>query len=138
MACWTSETLKGVYARLLERDVEFVVIGEQAVNLWSEHYSERSDLPQSEWQLFEPFSSRDLDCLGDSMDARDAGDALGVEAELYPPFSRTPVPNSGSLVVPLDHGSLLIHFIHTPYGTNPDEIRRTALALSFGRRSRYQ
>jgi hypothetical protein len=133
MASWTSETLKDVYTRLLERNVEFVVIGGQAVNLWSEHYSKSSDLPRSEWQHFEPFSSGDLDCLGDSMDARDAGDALGVEAELYPPFSRTPVPNSGSLVVPLDHGDLLIHFIHTPYGANPDEVRRTALALPIGK-----
>ena len=132
MASWTSETLKDVYARLLERDVEFVVIGGQAVNVWSEHYSKRSDLPYSEWERFEPFSSGDLDCLGDSMDARDAGDALGVEAEVYPPFSRTPVPNSGSLSVPLNHGNLLIHFIHTPYGANPDEVRRTALALSIG------
>jgi hypothetical protein len=132
MPSWTSETLKDVYARLLERDVEFVVIGGQAVNLWSEHYSKTSDLPRSEWQHFEPFSSGDLDCLGDSMDARAAGDALGVEAEFYPPFSRIPVPNSGSLVVPLDHGNLLIHFIHTPYGANPDEVRRTALALSIG------
>jgi hypothetical protein len=133
MASWTSETLKGVYARLLERDVEFVVIGGQAVNLWSEHYAERSNLPPSKWRRLEPFSSGDLDCLGDSMDARDAGDALGVEAELYSPFSRTPVPNSGSLMVPLEYGDLLIHFIHTPYGANPDEVRRTALALSIGK-----
>jgi len=33
MAPWTSETLREVYIRLLERDVEFVVIGGQAVNL---------------------------------------------------------------------------------------------------------
>jgi hypothetical protein len=133
MASWTSETLKDVYARLLERDVEFVVIGGQAINLWSEHYAERSDLPQSEWQRFEPFSSRDLDCLGGSTDARDAADALGVETELYSPFGRTSAPNSGSLMVPLDHGNLLIHFIHTPYGANPDEVRRTAIALSIGK-----
>ena len=95
MASWTSETLRAVYIRLLERDVEFVVIGGQAVNLWSRHYSQHSDLP-SEWQRLEPFSSRDLDCLGDSMDARDAGQAFGVEVELYSPFGRTAGPNSGS------------------------------------------
>jgi hypothetical protein len=39
MASWTSETLKGVYTRLLESGVEFVVIGGQAVNLWSRHFS---------------------------------------------------------------------------------------------------
>jgi hypothetical protein len=133
MASWTSETLKAVYARLLERDVEFVVIGGQAVNLWSEHYSGRSDLPQSEWRRFEPFSSRDLDCLGDSMDARDAGQAFGVEVQLYSPFGRTAGPNSGTMEIPLPQGNLLVHFLHTPYGATPDEIKRTALALSIGR-----
>jgi hypothetical protein len=39
MAFWTSETLRAVYIRLLEREVDFVVIGGQAVNLWSRQYS---------------------------------------------------------------------------------------------------
>jgi len=126
MASWTSETLREVYVRLLEREVEFVVIGGQAVNLWSRHYSQQSDMPHFEWQRFEPFSSRDLDCLGDSMDARDAGQAFGVEVQLYSPFGRTAGPNSGTMEIPLPQGDLLIHFLHTPYGANPDEVKRTA------------
>jgi hypothetical protein len=132
MASWTSEALRAVYIRLLERDVEFVVIGGQAVNLWSRHYSQQSDLPHSEWERFEPFSSRDLDCLGDSMDARDAGQAFGVEVQVYPPFSRTAGPNSGTMEIPLPQGDLLIHFLHTPYGANPDEVKRTARMHQIG------
>jgi hypothetical protein len=132
MASWTSETLREVYIRLLERDVEFVVIGGQAVNLWSRHYSQHSGSPPSEWQHFEPFSSRDLDCLGDSMDARDAGQAFGVEVQLYPAFGRTVGPNSGTMEIPLPQGDLLIHFLHTPYGATPDEVKRTARLHQIG------
>lgn len=126
MRAWTSESLREIYVRLLQNEVEFVVIGGQAINLWSDHYSRLSDLPAFEWESLEPFSSGDLDCLGSSMDALAAGKVFGVEVELYSPFSRTPVPNSGSMVVPINEGNLLIHFLHTPYGASADEVRRTA------------
>src|SRR5262249_43819936 len=118
--------------RLLDRDVEFVVVGGQAVNLWSRHYSQKSDLPAAEWQQFEPFSSHDLDCLGDSMDARDAGEAFGVEVQFSSRFGRIVVPNSGTFEIPLPQGDLLVHFLHTPYGAAPDEVRRTARMLPIG------
>ena len=125
MGWWNSEELSDLYLRLLDGGVQFVVVGGQAINLWSENYRTTS----AEWTELEPFASRDLDCLGGSVDAARAASSLGVEAEFYDPFSRIPIPNSGSLTVPWGDRDLLIHFLHTIVGANRDEVRRTARML---------
>ena len=125
MGWWNSEELSDLYVRLIDAGVQFVVVGGQAVNLWSEKYRTTS----VEWEELQPFASHDLDCLGGSVDARRAAHSLGVEAEFYDPFSRIPIPNSGSLTVPLGDRDLLIHFLHTIIGANRDEVRRTARML---------
>ena len=131
MGWWTNDELAGLYGRLLDAGVRFVVVGGQAVNLWSENYRDAGTLPRSQWAELEPFASHDLDCLGGSIDAADAARTLGVEAEFYDPFGRTAVPNAGTLSVPLGENTLLIHFTHTVYGANRDEVRRTARLLAW-------
>ncbi len=125
MGWWKTEELSELYVRLIDAGVQFVVVGGQAVNLWSEKFRTTS----AEWMDLEPFASRDLDCLGGSIDAARAAHSLGVEAEFYDPFSRIPIPNSGSLTVPLGDRDLLIHFLHTIIGANREEVRRTARML---------
>ena len=125
MGWWNSEELSEMYVRLIDAGVQFVVVGGQAVNLWSEKFRTAS----AEWTELQPFASHDLDCLGGSIDAAEAARALGVEAEFYDPFSRTAIPNSGSLNVPLGDRQLLVHFLHTVIGANRDEVRRTARML---------
>ena len=125
MGWWNSEELSDLYLRLVDAGVHFVVVGGQAVNLWSENYRTTG----AEWEELQPFASHDLDCLGGSVDAKDAARSLGVEAEFYDPFSRIPIPNSGSLNVPLGDRQLLIHFLHTIIGANREEVRRTARML---------
>ena len=125
MGWWNSAELSELYLRLIDAGVQFVVVGGQAVNLWSENYRTTS----AEWVELEPFASHDLDFLGGSIDARHAARSLGVEAEFYDPFSRVPIPNSGSLNVPLGDRELLVHFLHTIIGANRDEVHRTARML---------
>ena len=125
MGWWNSEELSDLYIRLIDAGVQFVVVGGQAVNLWSENYRTTSD----EWIELLPFASHDLDFLGGSIDARHAARFLGVEAEFYDPFSRVPIPNSGSLMVPLGDRELLIHFLHSIIGASREEIHRTARKL---------
>ncbi len=125
MGWWNSEELSDLYVRLIDAGVQFVVVGGQALNLWSEKYRTTS----AEWVELQPFASHDLDCLGGSIDARRAASSLGVEAEFYDPFSRVPIPNSGSLTVPIGDRELLIHFLHSIVGANRDEVRRTARML---------
>ena len=126
MAAWTSSELAEVFRRLVEAGVDFVVVGGQAVNLWSQHYRVAGAESEAAWRELEPFTSRDLDCLGGSTDVAQAARAFGVEAVFYDPFSRVPAPNSGTLTVPVGERELLIHFLHSIYGANRDEVRRTA------------
>lgn len=129
MADWSNSDLAEVYCRLLEAGVDFVVVGGQAVNLWSQHYRPAGTEPEAAWLELEPFTSRDLDCLGGSVDAAEAARALSAEVAFYDPFSRAWTPNSGTLTVPIAERELTIHFLHTVYGANRDEVRRTARAI---------
>ena len=126
MPAWTCSDLTDVFRRLVEAGVDFVVVGGQAVNLWSQHYHVEGTESEAMWRELEPFTSHDLDCLGGSTDAAQAASALGAEAVFYDPFSRVPAPNSGTLTVPVGERELLIHFLHSIYGANRDEVRRTA------------
>lgn len=125
MGWWNSEELSDLYLRFIDAGVHFVVVGGQAVNLWSENYR----TTRAEWEELQPFASHDLDYLGGSIDAKHAARSLGVEAEFYDPLSRVPIPNSGSLNVPLGDRKVLVHFLHTVIGANRDEVRRTARML---------
>ena len=129
MAAWSSSDLREIYRRLLDANVEFVVVGGQAINLWSQHYRLDGNLPEAAWQELEPFTSRDLDCLGGSVDAAEAARALSAEVTFYDPFSRAWTPNSGTLTVPVGERELTIHFLHSVHGANRDEVRRTARAI---------
>ena len=131
MSLWSSEDLGDLYVRLLEAGVEFVVIGGQAVNLWAQHFRARGRLPDAAWAAFEPFASRDLDLLGGSVDAAQAAAALAVEAVFFEPHGRAAPPNSGTLYVPLRGGELIVQFLHSPFGAQREEIRRSARQLDW-------
>ncbi len=49
MALWNSASLKTVYTGLIASGAEFVVIGGQAINLWSEHYRLKGEIPDQTW-----------------------------------------------------------------------------------------
>lgn len=131
MKWWASNELAGVYESLMDSGVEFVVIGGQAVNLWSEHYRDRGGIPAAKWADLEPFASRDLDLLGGRLDAAAAADALQVEVVLFEPRPRSTAPNSGTLYVPLSGDELIVQFLHTPFGARREEVRATARQLEW-------
>jgi hypothetical protein len=131
MKWWTSDELAGLYEKLIDAGVEFVVIGGQAVNLWSEHYRKSGGLPPATWTALEPFASRDLDLLGGRLDAAAAAEALHVEVVLFEPDPRTAPPNSGTLYVPVGEDELIVQFLHTPFGARREEVRATARLLEW-------
>jgi hypothetical protein len=132
MRWWTSEDLAELYERLSLAGVEFVVIGGQAVNLWSQHYQSIGEVAPTDWAALQPFASRDLDLLGGRLEASAAAEALHIEAVLFEPGPRNVAPNAATLYVPLQGDELVVQFLHTPFGARREEIRATARTIPLG------
>ena len=139
MAAWNNGQLVEVYRRLAQADVEYVVVGGQAANLWAEHYRAAAIFPEQVWRALMPFTSTDLDLFGGSVDAIRAGQAFGMKAQVYDPFARMPSPNSATLFIPVSDGDatspatdeLMIHFLHRVHGLNSDDVRASALRVEY-------
>lgn len=102
-----------------------VIIGGQAVNLWAEHYQKEA----SPWQELRPYTSFDLDVLGNRTDVLKCSQALNAE-----PFFPTPsenTPNSGKIVAKVQGAEFEIDFLHSPNGLSPAEIVELARPISF-------
>jgi hypothetical protein len=104
---------------------ECVIIGGQAVNLWSERYEK----PEPPWADLKPFTSVDLDLLGGRRDVLAAAELLKTAPRLPRPDEHT--VNAGKLVVPLAGGELEIDFVHTANGINTQEAFETAPTLTY-------
>lgn len=61
----TPENLRAIFIKLQQINLDVVVVGGQAVNLWAYQYYE--NLPQLEISV--PFSSEDLDFYGGKIEA---------------------------------------------------------------------
>lgn len=116
----TPEDLKDVLSKLQDADLDVVIVGGQAINLWAFYYaSECAEL--SEW---EPFSSEDLDFFGGRLEATLCHEILGGTVNLNRDFD--PSPNAGVVVVDWSDRKLRIDFLATVFGLNEAEISRTA------------
>jgi hypothetical protein len=109
----------------LVAQTECIVIGGQAVNLWSERYR-KSEPP---WSELQPFTSIDLDLLGSRRDVLAVAELLRVAPMLPGPKENT--VNAGKLVVPTAVGELEIDVVHTANGINTQEAFETAPTLAF-------
>jgi hypothetical protein len=116
--------LKEVFVRLQRANLEAIVVGGQAVNLWAYQYRERSP----EMLALEPFASEDLDFYGGKVEALTCRDALQGKARLNEDFD--PSPNAGVVLVQRGERVLRIDFLASVYGLNDSEITGTAITFS--------
>ena len=83
-----------------------ILIGEQAVNLWSERYKKN----ESPWSELQPFTSVDVDLLGTQPDAKACAD--GVDGDLELPQDPAHTPNVAK--VRCRQPGIDIDILHTP------------------------
>ncbi|URD53469.1 hypothetical protein [Chroococcidiopsis sp. CCNUC1] len=71
----TPEDLYDIFVKLQAAELDAVVVGEQAINLWASKYRDRS--PQLQQML--PFASEDLDFYGCKIEVFTCNQALQVK-----------------------------------------------------------
>lgn len=120
----TPEDLREIFVKLQTAELDAVVVGGQAVNLWASKYYERS--PKLKELL--PFASEDLDFYGGKVEVMTCKDVLQGRAKLNRDFD--PSPNSGIVMVSRQDRELRIDFLASVYGLNDAEITGTALTFS--------
>jgi hypothetical protein len=119
----TPESLREILLLLQESQLEIVIVGGQAVNLWAYQYIQ--DNPQL--QNYIPFASEDLDFYGGRVEASICQEILGGKLILNRDFD--PSPNAGVLLIDYQERQLRIDFLASVYGLNDSEITGTALTF---------
>ncbi|HUJ11375.1 MAG TPA: hypothetical protein VL171_15270 [Verrucomicrobiae bacterium] len=101
-----------------------IIVGGQAVNIWAERY--RDAEPRLDNYL--PFTSKDLDLLGDASDLHQIATETGFKKMTA---RREPIiPSAGYLEMPLgDAGSVKIEILKRMYGVTTEEAREAALVI---------
>jgi len=97
-----------------------VIVGGQAISLWSEIYG-RDEEP---WRSLRPFTSRDLDALGNAAALLECARLTGGQARFPEPSQRT--VNTGQLTVLLGGQHVEADFLSEVKVLNSQEIRQTA------------
>jgi len=124
---FTAHQLRPLLEALSQSDV--VIVGGQAINLWSEIY-QKDDEP---WRSLRPFTSRDLDALGSATALLECARRTYGQA-LFPHAGQKTV-NTGKLTVIIGGRPVEADFLSEVKGLNNQEIRQTAkLARPCGER----
>lgn len=121
MAALTPDALKTLLQQLQEAEIDLVIVGGQAVNLWAVQYYQ----PLPEWDQLQPFASVDLDFYGGRVEAVQCSEVLSGQLTLAKNFD--PSPNAGVVVVNWQNRSFRIDILSSVYGLNDTEIVSTAL-----------
>ena len=119
----TPENLREILIKLQEVNLDAVVVGGQAVNLYAYQYYQKSD----QLQQYLPFASEDLDFYGGKIEAIICQETLGGKVILNRDFD--PSPNAGIVLVDYQKQTLRIDFLASVYGLNDAEITGTALTF---------
>jgi hypothetical protein len=102
-----------------------ILIGGQAVNLWSERFQRPQETP---WKESQPFTSMDVDLLGNQADVKALAESLVSRVEL--PDDPAHTPNLAK--IHCANPEIDIDVLHSVNGLNPAEALQTAVQLRFG------
>ena len=91
---FTPESLVSMFQVIDREDLDLILVGGQAINMWATYYVSR--VPQLAEYL--PFASADLDLYGGKVEAIACQKVLGGTINLNRDFD--PSPNTGVLIVP--------------------------------------
>jgi hypothetical protein len=121
MTFFTPDALKTILQMLQQAQVELVVVGGQAINLWAKQYHQ----PSPEWEVLLPYASVDLDFYGSRIEVVQCGEALQGQVTLARDFD--PSPNAGVVIVDYQGYPLRIDILASVYGLADAEVSSTAL-----------
>jgi len=102
-----------------------VIVGGQAINLWSETYAK----DEEPWISLRPFTSRDLDALGSAAALVECSRHVQGEALFPQPGQKT--VNTGKLTVVIEGQPVDADFLSEVKGLNNQEIRQTAKVMAW-------
>jgi hypothetical protein len=117
------EDLRGIFERLGAENWHAILIGGQAVNLWTMRFAGQVEALGS----YRPFTSRDLDFYGGRVEAKRMIEILQASGKLND--GSDPSPNAAVLQVRLSAGrTLVIDILTGAYGVSSSELIRTSVA----------
>ena len=116
----TPEDLRDIWIRLQASELETVVVGGQAINLWAFQYGQDTE----EWNQYRPFASEDLDFYGGRIEVMICRDALNGRATFNRDFD--PSPNAGVVLVERQGKNLRIDILASVFGLSDAEIASTS------------
>jgi hypothetical protein len=120
---FTPQQLRPLLEALSRSDV--VIVGGQAINLWSEIYQK----DEEPWRSLRPFTSRDLDALGSAAALLECARQAQGQALFPEPGQKT--ANTGKLTVLIDGQPVDADFLSEVKGLNNQEIRQTARRIAW-------
>lgn len=120
---FTPDSLKSLLLTLQTADIELVVVGGQAINLWAMQYAQ----PDPSWTALQPYSSIDLDFYGGRIEAAQCSEILQGKVTLAKNFD--PSPNAGVVLVNWQGQPLRIDILASVYGLADAEVANTALTF---------
>ncbi|BAU15488.1 hypothetical protein LEP3755_60470 [Leptolyngbya sp. NIES-3755] len=121
MSPLTPDTLKTVLQQLQQAEINLVIVGGQAINLWAMQYYQ----PTPEWDKLQPFASLDLDLFGGRLEAGQCSEVLSGTLTLAKNFD--PSPNADVVILNWQDRPFRIDILSSVYGLNDTEIVNTAL-----------
>jgi hypothetical protein len=120
---FTPEQIRPLLEALSHSDA--VIVGGQAINLWSETYQK----DEEPWRSLRPFTSRDLDALGSAAALLECARHVHGQA-LFPQAGEKTV-NTGKLTVVIGGQEVDADFLSEVKGLNNQEIRQTAKLVAW-------
>jgi len=120
---FTPEQLRPLLEALCS--TQAVVVGGQAINLWSQTYAK----DEEPWNSLRPFTSRDLDVLGSTNDLHRCARRLQARV-LYPEPGQSTI-NTGKLLARIEGREVEADFLSEVKGLNNQEVRQTAKTISW-------
>ena len=101
-----------------------IIVGGQAVSIWADRYLQA----EPELQQYLPFTSKDLDLLGDAVDLHQLSKATGFKRVMAP--QKVLIPSAGFIEMPRQNAvTVKIEILKRIYGVTTQEAKATALVV---------